>query len=146
MTHVRATMPAARALLGITGPDLYGDAGEDIAASFRAFPIGAQGARGTQQEKAQFLTEWHEFLVPFDEELRFFLLSSACALHPYGERPEGCSDILPGIAIQARPSDAQKCARCWHRRPDLGHHPEHPDICDRCVENLTLPGETREFC
>ncbi|MHB8366290.1 MAG: zinc finger domain-containing protein, partial [Acidithiobacillus sp.] len=62
------------------------------------------------------------------------------------ERPEGCSDIIPGIAIQVRPSDAQKCARCWHRRPDMGRQPEYPDICDRCVENLTLPGEIREFC
>ena len=91
-------------------------------------------------------SDWHEFLAPLGEELRFFLLSSACALHPYGERPEGCSDIIPGIAIQVRPSDAQKCARCWHRRPNMGRHPEHPDICDRCVENLALPGETREFC
>ncbi|QQD73571.1 isoleucine--tRNA ligase [Acidithiobacillus ferrivorans] len=91
-------------------------------------------------------TDWHEFLVPVGEELRFFLLSSACALHLYGERPEGCSDIIPGIAIQVWPSDAQKCARCWHRRPDMSRHPEHPNICDRCVENLALPGETREFC
>ena len=91
-------------------------------------------------------SDWHEFLVTLGEELRFFLLSSACTLHPYGERPEGCSDIIPGIAIQVRPSDAQKCARCWHRRPDMGRQPEYPDICDRCVENLTLPGEIREFC
>lgn len=63
-THVWATMPAARAFLGITGSDLNGDAGDDIAASFRAFPIGVQGARGAQQEKAQFLAEGHEKLMP----------------------------------------------------------------------------------
>ncbi|MCL5052007.1 MAG: class I tRNA ligase family protein, partial [Gammaproteobacteria bacterium] len=91
-------------------------------------------------------SEWHEFLAPLGEELRFFLLSSACALRPYEERQEGCDDALPGIAIQVLPSDGQKCARCWHRRPDIGLHAGHPDICDRCVENLALPGETREFC
>ena len=63
-THVRATMPAARALLGVTGPNLNGDAGDDIAASFRTFSIGVQGARGTQQEKAQFLAEWCKKLMP----------------------------------------------------------------------------------
>nr|WP_231551294.1 hypothetical protein [Acidithiobacillus ferrivorans] len=28
----------------------------------------------------------------------------------------------------------------------MSRHPDHPNICDRCVENLALPGETREFC
>jgi len=35
--------------------------------------------------------------------------------------------------------------RCWHHRPDVGSHPEHPELCDRCVTNLSLPGERRVF-
>lgn len=29
-----------------------------------------------------------------------------------------------------------KCARCWHRRSDVGKNPKHVDLCLRCVENL----------
>ena len=28
----------------------------------------------------------------------------------------------------------QKCNRCWHWEADIGAHPDHPDICGRCVE------------
>jgi hypothetical protein len=27
----------------------------------------------------------------------------------------------------------------------VGSHPEHPELCDRCVTNLSLPGERRVF-
>jgi hypothetical protein len=27
----------------------------------------------------------------------------------------------------------------------VGASPQHPEICGRCVVNLTLPGETRKF-
>ncbi len=90
--------------------------------------------------------DWQNFLAPRAEELRFLLLSSDCILRPYAERPEGCDEAFPGIVIQAASSDARKCVRCWHRRPDVGVHPAHPEICGRCVKNLTLPGETRECC
>lgn len=90
--------------------------------------------------------EWQDFLSPLAEELRFFLLTSSCTLMPYGERPEACSEALPGVALTVVPSTAAKCGRCWHRRPDVGSVAEHPELCGRCITNLNLPGETREFC
>jgi isoleucyl-tRNA synthetase len=42
-------------------------------------------------------------------------------------------------------SGDEKCIRCWHKRPDVGENPEHPEICARCVENVTGPGETRRI-
>ena len=48
--------------------------------------------------------------------------------------------------IDARRSEAGKCVRCWHYRKDIGVHPEHPEICGRCVDNLPGgPGENRQF-
>lgn len=91
-------------------------------------------------------SDWQEFLHPYAGELRFLLLSSGLHLHPYAERPAACLDSLPGLAMAVEASTAAKCARCWHRRPDVGQHAEHPLLCGRCIENLAEPGETREIC
>jgi isoleucyl-tRNA synthetase len=31
-------------------------------------------------------------------------------------------------------ADGQKCERCWHWEPEVGTNPEHPTICNRCIE------------
>ncbi len=90
--------------------------------------------------------DWQAFLQPLGEELRYFLMTSACSIHSYSERPENSAELVPGVALQVQTSTASKCARCWHRRHDVGQHAGHPEICGRCVSNLELPGEQREFC
>ncbi|MEK7190790.1 MAG: zinc finger domain-containing protein, partial [Pseudomonadota bacterium] len=52
---------------------------------------------------------------------------------------------VKGLAVQVAPSAHAKCARCWHQRPDVGSHPEHPLICGRCVQNIGGAGETRSY-
>jgi isoleucyl-tRNA synthetase len=80
------------------------------------------------------------------DELRFVLIVSAARLHPLAERPADAADTeLPGLAVRVAPSSHGKCVRCWHRRPDLGAHAEHPELCGRCVENVAGPGEVRRF-
>ncbi len=49
------------------------------------------------------------------------------------------------VWVAASPSDAQKCIRCWHHRDDVGSHPDHPEICGRCVSNVEGPGEVRQW-
>jgi isoleucyl-tRNA synthetase len=50
------------------------------------------------------------------------------------------------VSITAARSDEKKCIRCWHHRADVGSHPEHPEICGRCVDNLPgNRGEDRRF-
>ena len=54
---------------------------------------------------------------------------------------------LAELWVEVKPSAADKCARCWHRQPDVNANPEYPDVCGRCVENL-IPdgvGEKRMF-
>ena len=49
------------------------------------------------------------------------------------------------LALHAEPSEHPKCIRCWHHREDVGADKEHPEICARCVDNVTGSGETRRF-
>jgi isoleucyl-tRNA synthetase len=50
------------------------------------------------------------------------------------------------VRVAARVGGNAKCIRCWHHRPDVGSHADHPEICGRCVKNLPNgPGETRRF-
>ncbi len=88
----------------------------------------------------------HQALAHLDGELRFALLTSEASVGE-GERApaEAIADEVDGqsVWIHARRSDHDKCARCWHRRPDIGVHPDHPEICGRCVANVVDRGETR---
>ncbi|AHE97081.1 isoleucine--tRNA ligase [Thioalkalivibrio paradoxus] len=82
------------------------------------------------------------------DELRFVLITSDArvlrAAPPEGVEPVAL-DSGEAIAIAVRRSEHPKCVRCWHRRPDVGHHPEHPELCGRCVENVAGAGEQRRY-
>ncbi len=69
-------------------------------------------------------------------------------MHKAGEQPDtAVSEELSGRPywLVVEPTDAVKCVRCWHRRSDIGADADHPELCGRCVSNVTGPGENREF-
>jgi len=87
------------------------------------------------------------------DELRFFFITSKLDLADLAALPDPKerTDVI-GVEIEdatvwvaAKPSEAQKCIRCWHYRPDVGTHAEHPEICGRCIENVDGEGETRRW-
>ncbi|WP_049623392.1 isoleucine--tRNA ligase [Frateuria defendens] len=81
-------------------------------------------------------------------ELRFFFITSEATLAPLAPRPDDAAqvELADGEAwVSATVSEAAKCVRCWHRRDDVGSHPEHPELCGRCVENVDGPGEQRRW-
>ena len=41
------------------------------------------------------------------------------------------------IKVSVKPSEAQKCARCWTHSDTVGNNAEHPEICARCAEALS---------
>jgi isoleucyl-tRNA synthetase len=49
------------------------------------------------------------------------------------------------LYIEVGAAPYPKCVRCWHRREDVGKHPEHPELCRRCVSNVAGSGETRKY-
>ena len=83
------------------------------------------------------------------EELRFVFITSEARAHPLSERPDDAVEIeefsAGSLFVVARPSQSDKCTRCWHRRPDIGGDPAHPEICGRCVVNVDGDGEERRF-
>ena len=88
----------------------------------------------------------HDCLARLGDELRFILITSSATLQPMSERPS--SAILNaelGIAIDVLPSQATKCSRCWHRSEEIGHDSEHPELCPRCIGNISGVDELREF-
>jgi isoleucyl-tRNA synthetase len=80
------------------------------------------------------------------EELRFLLITSAARVHKAGVVPEGAvkAEASPSVWVVVKPTHDVKCVRCWNRRPDVGSNSEHPELCERCVTNLTI-GEKRQF-
>jgi isoleucyl-tRNA synthetase len=81
-------------------------------------------------------------------ELRFFFITSEVALADLESRPASAERVeLEGaeVYVSAAVSDAAKCIRCWHHRPDVGVDPAHPEICGRCVDNVTGQGEDRRW-
>jgi isoleucyl-tRNA synthetase len=82
------------------------------------------------------------------EELRFVFITSDARVHEVQRAP---ADAVPatsageGVWISVRPAQAMKCVRCWHHRPDVGSAPAHPELCGRCVVNVSGEGEQRRF-
>lgn len=88
----------------------------------------------------------HQDIAWLDDELRFVLLTSDARVHALAVAPADAERVPLGsgeIAIRVTPSEHEKCIRCWHYRADVGVHPEHPEICGRCVENVDGSGEIR---
>ncbi len=90
-----------------------------------------------------------EGLERLGDELRFVLITSYAHVYPLEERPEDAMlHTLAGrgeVWVSAYPSDHRKCARCWHRREDVGSHASHPELCGRCVDNVDGAGEARHI-
>ncbi len=112
----------------------------------------AAGELGAPLEAAVdvFLDEaQHRRMAAIGNELRFVLISSQARLRPAAERPATAvaaeSVAKVGAWISVAVERSPKCARCWHRREDVGSDPKHPEICGRCVTNLEGPGETRRY-
>ena len=80
------------------------------------------------------------------DELRFVTITSTATLAPLADAPAELPDsAVAGLKVQVVPSPHDKCVRCWHHRPDIGTHPEHPELCGRCVTNLDGDGEERHY-
>ncbi|MEO5572898.1 MAG: isoleucine--tRNA ligase [Gammaproteobacteria bacterium] len=90
----------------------------------------------------------YEELERLKDELRYVFITSYARIHPAAQRPshaESVAEFADRLWIVATPSAHAKCIRCWHHREDVGADPEYPEICMRCVINITGPGEERHY-
>ncbi len=88
--------------------------------------------------------EWREALTSLGDELRFPLITSAARVIAMNGQA-GVETAIPGLRLAVTASGHAKCARCWHRRADVGSDARHPLLCGRCVENVAGGGEVRRF-
>ena len=85
-------------------------------------------------------------LAKLGDELRFVLLTSDVHLAPLADGTDAEATELDTLKVAVVASAHSKCDRCWHHREDVGSHPEHPELCGRCISNLPDgPGETRRY-
>ena len=84
--------------------------------------------------------ETHDLLNQFSEELRFLFITSSVDLQ-LGDALDSNQDI----SVTVKKSDAEKCGRCWHRQESVGDSDEHPEICARCISNISDSPEVRSF-
>ncbi|HSP57756.1 MAG TPA: zinc finger domain-containing protein, partial [Halomonas sp.] len=88
----------------------------------------------------------HATLAKLGDELRFVMLTSDVRLAPLADATGAETTELEGLKVAVTESPNRKCERCWHHREDVGTHPEHSELCGRCISNLPNgPGETRFY-
>jgi len=87
-----------------------------------------------------------EALGKLGNELRFVLITSTASLAPLSAAPADAVETeVAGLKLKVVKSAHAKCARCWHHREDVGVNPAHPEICERCVDNIEGAGEVRHY-
>jgi isoleucyl-tRNA synthetase len=68
----------------------------------------------------------HLFLKPYEKELKSIFIVSSVTLHPGGKE----------IRAEVLRAEGEKCERCWNYEVTVGRHTQHPQICERCVEEI----------
>ncbi|NDY96758.1 isoleucine--tRNA ligase [Wenzhouxiangella limi] len=84
-------------------------------------------------------------LARMGDELRFLFISSDVRLGTVED--ESGDAVIDGQQLKfcVRASGNPKCVRCWHHRDSVGQDPAHPELCGRCIGNISGDPETREW-
>ena len=82
-------------------------------------------------------------LAKLGNELRFVTITSKAELRKINDGDDFSESTLSGLRVSLERSSSDKCVRCWHFITDVGSQPEHPDVCARCVDNISGHGEVR---
>jgi len=94
-------------------------------------------------------TDLQDLLSTLEQELRFVLITSKANIKNITLADDTCASSTTEsgktIKIKVSASTETKCVRCWHHQQDVGSHAEHPELCGRCVENVSGDGEKRLF-
>jgi isoleucyl-tRNA synthetase len=86
-----------------------------------------------------------ETLSKLGDELRFVMITSKADLFPLEDVAGANVTNMPGLRVSLSQSPAKKCVRCWHFIDNVGTNIAHPDICNRCIDNISGKGEIRRY-
>ncbi|MCK5925445.1 MAG: class I tRNA ligase family protein, partial [Methylococcales bacterium] len=85
-------------------------------------------------------------LQSIEPELHFIFITSSAVIFPLKDASEDAMQTdLAGLKLKAVASNHEKCVRCWHHKSDVGSDTSHPELCGRCVENISGEGEVRHY-
>ena len=88
----------------------------------------------------------HKTLQQLGDELKFVLITSQARLQAIVDKPDNAVETsVSGLYVTIAASQHQRCDRCWHQTAAVGKHADHPDLCDRCIDNIEGAGELRQF-
>ncbi|HVY23273.1 MAG TPA: isoleucine--tRNA ligase [Steroidobacteraceae bacterium] len=88
----------------------------------------------------------HDMLARLGDELRFVFITSEATLKRADEKTaDAVADDSGSAWISVSAVTHKKCVRCWHKRADVGADAGHPEICGRCVTNVSGKGEERHY-
>ena len=99
----------------------------------------------------------YDSLAKLEEELRFVLITSKATLAALSEAPSAINEAdgiiteeqsensVTDLSVNVSAATGTKCVRCWHIRDDIGVDAAHPELCARCVTNVTGNGEVRYY-
>lgn len=79
----------------------------------------------------------YDFLKGYEDYLKTIFIVSEVELEKDVSLapPEAFqSEIIRDLRVAVSKASGKKCLRCWNWSPSVGQHPEHKDLCGRCVE------------
>ena len=85
-----------------------------------------------QVEKGGLLS----WLASYAETLMSLLIVSDISVIEVEGLPKGEPSLPVGIAVAK--AEGKKCQRCWNWRRTVGRSREFPDLCDRCLDVVTV--------
>lgn len=83
-------------------------------------------------------------LLSLGDELRFVLICSQVKV-VQGQSGDAAATEVEGLQVKVEKTAGTKCVRCWHYTDDVGQDAEHPELCGRCVTNVSGEGEQRHY-
>jgi len=85
-----------------------------------------------------------ETLNVLANELKFVLITSRASLLPASGKPvDAIESSVSGLSLVLSASEDARCDRCWHQTPEVGNDETHPELCERCIDNVDGEGEHR---
>jgi len=85
-------------------------------------------------------------LEKLGEELKFILITSRASLFAATEKPANTiATSVDGLSLELSASEHNRCDRCWHQTENVGQDATHPELCNRCIDNVDGDGEHRLF-
>jgi len=87
-----------------------------------------------------------QLISQLEDELRFVLITSEAQVKAIADKPDNAEETSEkDLFVLVEKSSHEKCTRCWHHKPEVGNDLKHPELCNRCIDNVDGNGEVRHY-